>query len=233
MNNYIPQIRQNNEDNREIKITDMRSKEKQKRYADMKRSTVPHRFVVGEYVLCKQMKRDNLTPHYDPNPYKIIRVAGTTITAQRKNQIIKRNSFFFKKFMYRKEMPGKKKPEITSQKKINKRVKFRIMEEGKVCEGSPNTSHTENGTVKHQEEKEEINEINDDQDETLRELSRTFEDSKNEIEFVIAESSEDSSEYLTSNESEGLGEEKGERKKTLRSRGKLKKPAGLEDFVLN
>ncbi|KAL1489141.1 hypothetical protein ABEB36_014083 [Hypothenemus hampei] len=135
--------------------------------------------------------------------------------------------------MYRKEMPGKKKPEITSQKKINKRVKFRIMEEGKVCEGSPNTSHTENGTVKHQEEKEEINEINDDQDETLRELSRTFEDSKNEIEFVIAESSEDSSEYLTSNESEGLGEEKGERKKTLRSRGKLKKPAGLEDFVLN
>ncbi|KAL1487798.1 hypothetical protein ABEB36_015553 [Hypothenemus hampei] len=31
MNNYIPQIRQNNEDNREIKITDMRSKEKQKR----------------------------------------------------------------------------------------------------------------------------------------------------------------------------------------------------------
>ncbi|KAK9738336.1 hypothetical protein QE152_g9961 [Popillia japonica] len=49
-------------------------------------------------VLCRQRKRDAISPTYDPVPFQVTKVEGTKITATRQNKSIVRNKSFFKPF---------------------------------------------------------------------------------------------------------------------------------------
>lgn len=86
-----------------------KNKLKQKEFADNKRKTKKHILRIGDFVLCKQTKKDNLTSHYDPKPYEVIQVSGSTIKARRENQVIVRNASFFKKF-HKQPMQNCQKP---------------------------------------------------------------------------------------------------------------------------
>lgn len=65
-----------------IQEADQKNKLKQKEYADSKR-TKKHICQFGDFVLCKQIKTNNLSSHYDPKPYEVIQVMGSTVKAKR------------------------------------------------------------------------------------------------------------------------------------------------------
>ncbi|KAM7281316.1 uncharacterized protein ISCGN_006398 [Ixodes scapularis] len=75
---------------------DYENRKKHKIYADEHRHARAHNFEVGDRVLCRQPPSNKLTPPYDPQPYKVIEIKGTQVTAQRDQKIITRNSSFFK-----------------------------------------------------------------------------------------------------------------------------------------
>ncbi|KAG5861473.1 hypothetical protein JTB14_001395 [Gonioctena quinquepunctata] len=86
-----------NGENSVVKIQDKKKKYQRKIYADARRHTITHDFEIGDRVLCKQMKRNCLTPYYDLDPFVITDIGGKKITAKRRAEFIQRNSLFFKK----------------------------------------------------------------------------------------------------------------------------------------
>lgn len=56
------------------------------------------------------MKKNSLTPRFDPIPYEIRQVKGTQIIAERDGKITKRNSSFFKRFYPTMSKPSTTKP---------------------------------------------------------------------------------------------------------------------------
>ena len=75
----------------EIRHQDKKAKEKQKEYKDAKTSTKPHNIKMGDQVLLLQ-KQSKSQPRYDPEPYKVIAIKGTQITAARGLKIRKRDA---------------------------------------------------------------------------------------------------------------------------------------------
>ncbi|ESO96580.1 hypothetical protein LOTGIDRAFT_174811 [Lottia gigantea] len=77
---------------------DTKKKGEIKEYADQKRHVKPHKFIVGNPVLVKIKKKCKLTTPYDPQPYVVVRVKGTMITATRLSdgKSITRNASHFK-----------------------------------------------------------------------------------------------------------------------------------------
>ena len=61
---------------------DWRYKENAKKNKE-NRNTKEHKFIVGDYVLLKQMKKNKWTTAYEPNFYKIYRIDGSSIAARR------------------------------------------------------------------------------------------------------------------------------------------------------
>ena len=88
-----------------VREHDSRSKARQKGYADNHRNVKELNFTVCDNVLVKQKKINKLTPPFNPNPYIIVKINGSMITAQSSTAgtLITRNSSFFKKIPRRLE----------------------------------------------------------------------------------------------------------------------------------
>ena len=88
-----------------VREHDSRSKARQKGYADNHRNVKEFNFTVGDNVLVKQKKINKLTPPFNPNPYIIVKINGSMITAQSSTAgtLITRNSSFFNKIPRRLE----------------------------------------------------------------------------------------------------------------------------------
>ena len=76
---------------------DHKSKSQMKMYADKARHTRKRQINVGDVVLCRQQKVNKFSTKFSPNPYKVIKVKGSTITAQRHSNQITRNISYFKR----------------------------------------------------------------------------------------------------------------------------------------
>ena len=72
-----------NELNDMIEEKDKCYKDKLKEYADRKRGTKEHSFVVGDYVLLEQKKKNKWTTAYEPAFYNIYRINGSSVWARR------------------------------------------------------------------------------------------------------------------------------------------------------
>ena len=81
----------------EMNKRDKKYKEKIRKYTENK-NTKEHNYVVGDYVLLKQTKRNKWTTAYEPAFYVIYRVEGSTIAARRvtDGREIRRDSSYFK-----------------------------------------------------------------------------------------------------------------------------------------
>ena len=66
-------------------------------YSDSRRNARVSTINIGDLVLVRQAKRNKLSSPYDPAPLTVIGVKGSMVTAKRKNQVITRNTSFFKK----------------------------------------------------------------------------------------------------------------------------------------
>ena len=73
---------------------DANAKAKMKAHADKRAQTSTMK--VGDLVLVRQRKQNKLSTRYNPNPFSVIRIKGTMVTARRKDKYITRNSSHFK-----------------------------------------------------------------------------------------------------------------------------------------
>ena len=62
-----------------------------KRYADKRRDTAAMRIKVGETVLCKQERKNSLTPLFDTAPMVVIGIKGDMIIAKNNQKIRTKN----------------------------------------------------------------------------------------------------------------------------------------------
>ena len=81
----------------EIRHADATRKEKMKEYADKCRNAKSTDLSVGDKVLIKQPKQNNMSTPFNPEPLQITRKKGSMITAQNGERTVTRNSSFFKK----------------------------------------------------------------------------------------------------------------------------------------
>ncbi len=84
--------------NKQINEADAETKLKSKDYADKRRGAKQPNFTVGDQVLVRQRKRNNLTSRFIHKPYEITDIKGTMITARRKEHQITRNCSHLKLF---------------------------------------------------------------------------------------------------------------------------------------
>lgn len=80
-----------------LRETDEKNKGKGKEYADISRHAKSHDIQLGDTVLVVQPKVNKLTTPYNPQPFTVIRVEGTKITAMCGQRTITRNASLFKK----------------------------------------------------------------------------------------------------------------------------------------
>ena len=82
-----------------ISQKDRASKENMIEYANNKRKVKPHNLSIGDQVLVKQKKINKFSTPFNPKPFSIIKIKGSTITAKsvQQNNTITRNSSHFKK----------------------------------------------------------------------------------------------------------------------------------------
>lgn len=85
-----------NQTQKEAIHNDTKYKRKINNYANKRRNTHHHTFKVGDLVFCKQLKTSKLSPPFERDFYKIIKINGTQIIAARGEKIITRNASFFK-----------------------------------------------------------------------------------------------------------------------------------------
>ncbi|CAB3980121.1 Retrovirus-related Pol poly, partial [Paramuricea clavata] len=76
----------------------LKRKDKSKQYVDARRHTRKSAIREGDTVLVKQKKKNKYTTMFRPQPYKVINVRYSRVTAQRGDHVITRNISHFKKF---------------------------------------------------------------------------------------------------------------------------------------
>lgn len=79
-----------------LRQADALAKNRMKQKADRMRRVAPLALRVGDVVLCRQKKEGKLCPAYNPQPYKVIAIKGSMVTAKCNNHVITRNSSHFK-----------------------------------------------------------------------------------------------------------------------------------------
>jgi hypothetical protein len=79
--------------------TDAAYKKRMKEYADKRRRTKEHTILVGDWVLLKKEKKlmRKTEPFYETEPYRVIAVNYSMITARNQRHAVTRNCAFFKK----------------------------------------------------------------------------------------------------------------------------------------
>ena len=74
-----------------VRKRDRKRKEKMKKYVDKRRHTAVMTIKEGDTVLCRQERKNSLTPHYDHAPMVVIEVKRSMITAKKSQKIRSRN----------------------------------------------------------------------------------------------------------------------------------------------
>ena len=74
-----------------IRCRDREQNQKMKQYADKRRQTAVIKIKVGDMVLCKQERKNSLTPLYNPGHMVVIGVKGSMITTKNRVRIRTRN----------------------------------------------------------------------------------------------------------------------------------------------
>ena len=87
-------------DDARIRCRDREQKQKMKKYADKRRHTAVMKIKIGDTVLCKQERKNSLTPLYDPDPMVVIGVKGSMVTAKNSVRIRTRNYADWKLLKY-------------------------------------------------------------------------------------------------------------------------------------
>ena len=91
-----------NEDVRkEVRNRDSAKKKQWKAYGDNRRNICDSQIEMGDQVLIKQKRSNMLTPYHDPNPFTVIDIKGSMITAARDGEKKSRNSSHFKRLRRR------------------------------------------------------------------------------------------------------------------------------------
>ena len=80
-----------------MKAKDTAAKEKYKEQYDKRYKTDNSNLQLDDMVLCKQNQSAKHIACYDPVPYRITKILGGKVTAEREGHSITRNSCFFKK----------------------------------------------------------------------------------------------------------------------------------------
>ena len=81
----------------EIRENDEKAKEKMKKNADKKSGAKERDIQIGDFVLIRQKRRNKFSSNFDPKPYRVVKVKGTTITALRNGHYVTRNISFYKR----------------------------------------------------------------------------------------------------------------------------------------
>ena len=89
----LPEV-PNSHVNDTTRANDAKAKDKMKNYADNRRHTKDSNLEIGNSVI---VKRKGFKTSFDPRPYVVTEINGSQIKARRGNEIITRNSSFFKK----------------------------------------------------------------------------------------------------------------------------------------
>ena len=79
-----------------VKENDDRAKVKVKTYADAKVRAKTSTINIGNTVLAQQRKHNKLSTHFDPLPFRVVRMNGTMIIACRSGKYITCNAYHFK-----------------------------------------------------------------------------------------------------------------------------------------
>ena len=102
LSNGIPTVKHPNsgssEQHRTAASFDHQRKTKMKEYADRRRRVKEPTIAVGDIVLMQQAKRDKFSTRYEPNPYQVISVKGTQVTAERSGLQRTRHISYFKPY---------------------------------------------------------------------------------------------------------------------------------------
>jgi transposase InsO family protein len=97
MHTTLPEIEVQRDDH-ELRDYDVKRKAAMKRNADERSHAQPeHDIKVGDYVLVRMKPVNKLSPTYSAEPYKVIAVKGSMITAELQNHRLTRNASFFKR----------------------------------------------------------------------------------------------------------------------------------------
>ena len=67
-----------------------------KEYADKRRKTTATTMKISDCVLVKQKRKNKLSTRFNPHPWRVTKMKGTMVTAQRENFMTTRNQSFFK-----------------------------------------------------------------------------------------------------------------------------------------
>ena len=78
----LPDLRESNVLDEEMRDRDHERKDQGKEYADNRRGAKECEFTVGDKVLLKQGKGNKLTPAFECDPYKVIEKCGNSVTIQ-------------------------------------------------------------------------------------------------------------------------------------------------------
>ena len=81
----------------EIRENDEKEKRKMKKNADKKSGAKERDIQIGDLVLIRQKRRNKFSSNFDPKPYRVVKVKGTTITALRNGHYVTRNISFYKR----------------------------------------------------------------------------------------------------------------------------------------
>ena len=76
---------------------DEKAKEKMKENADKKSGAKERDIQIGDFVLIRQKRRNKFSSDFDPKPYRVVKVKGTTITALRNGHYDTRNICSYKR----------------------------------------------------------------------------------------------------------------------------------------
>ena len=93
----LPSLAQPPKVDSDLRAADTAAKESMKRYADMKAYVKPSNLQVGDDVLVKSTDISKSKLPYQPEPLTVVAKKGSMITAKRGEQVLSRNSSFFKR----------------------------------------------------------------------------------------------------------------------------------------
>ena len=91
-----PSTPSNSEKDEEIRSRDEKNKSTMKSYSDKRNRAKPNNITHGDTVLLRQPKLNKLSTPFDPEPFRVVAVKNSMITARNKLRTVTRNSSFFK-----------------------------------------------------------------------------------------------------------------------------------------
>ena len=96
-----PSTLSKSEKDEEIRSRDEKNKSTMRSYSDKRNHAKPNNITLGDTVLLPQLKLNKLSTPFDPEPFCVVAVKNSMITARSKLRTVTRNSSFFKKISHR------------------------------------------------------------------------------------------------------------------------------------